>query len=58
MNAISKVISALTAQNAIKNYDHSQTNDVSKTQERTETNSFLSILKHLDVNGDDSFDSE
>ncbi len=57
MNAISNIISGLTAQNAVRNYDRSQTNNVSNTQEPTETNSFLSILKQIDVNGDGSFDS-
>jgi hypothetical protein len=57
MNAISNVISGLTAQNAVRNYDRSQTNNVSNTQGPTETNSFLSILKQIDVNGDGSFDS-
>ena len=57
MNAISNIISGLTAQNAVRNYDRSQTNNVSNTQGPTETNSFLSILKQIDVNGDGSFDS-
>ena len=58
MNAISKVTSALTAQNAIKNYDNFQTKDVLKTQDSTGTNSFLSILKLLDVNADNSLDTD
>ena len=58
MNAISNVISGLTAQNAIKNYDNFQTKNVLKTQEGTGTNSFLSILKLLDVNADNSLDTD
>ena len=57
MNAISKVISGLTAQNVSKNYDNFQTQNVSRTQEGTATNSFLSILQQLDVNADDSLDT-
>ena len=58
MNAISNVTSALTAQNAIKNYNNFQTKDVLKTQDSTGTNSFLSILKLLDVNADNSLDTD
>ena len=58
MNAISKATSGLTAQNVVMNYDRFQTKNVSRTQERTETNSFLSILKQLDVNADDSLDTK
>ena len=58
MNAISKVISGLTAQNVFKNYESFPTNNVARTQEGTETNSFLSILKLLDVNADDSLDTK
>jgi hypothetical protein len=57
MNAISKVISGLTAQNVGLNYDNFQTKNVLKTQESTGTNSFLSILKLLDVNADNALDS-
>ena len=57
MNAISEVISGLTTQNVGLNHESSQTRNVSRTQEGTETNSFLSIFKLLDVNADDSLDS-
>jgi hypothetical protein len=57
MNAISKVISGLTAQNVGLNYDNFQTKNVLKTQESAGTNSFLSILKLLDVNADNALDS-
>jgi hypothetical protein len=56
MNAISKVTSGLTAQNMVMKNDGFQNKNVLKTQESTETNSFLSIFKQLDVNGDDSLD--
>jgi hypothetical protein len=57
MNAISDVNSGLAAQKAGKNYDSFQTRSVLKTQGRTETNSFLSIFKKLDVNADDALDA-
>jgi hypothetical protein len=57
MNAISKVISGLAAQNAVMKYDGFQNNNVLKTHQRTETNSFQSILKQLDGNADDSLDT-
>jgi len=57
VNAISKVISGLTAQNVFKNYDNFQTQNVSRTQEGTASNAFLSILKQLDINADDSLDT-
>lgn len=57
MNAISEVTSGLTTQNVGLNYESPQTRNVSRTQEGTETNSFLSIFKQLDVNTDDSLDS-
>ncbi|RPH89621.1 MAG: hypothetical protein EHM75_02040, partial [Desulfobacteraceae bacterium] len=57
MNAISKVISGLAAQNAVMKYDGFQNNNVLRTQQRTETNSFHSILKQLDGNADDSLDT-
>ncbi len=57
MNTISQVISGLAAQNVAKNYDSFQTQNALNTQEGTETNSFLSIFKQLDVNADDSLDT-
>lgn len=51
MNAISQVISGL-------NNNNSQTRNVSTTQEGAETNSFLSIFKQLDVNADNSLDTD
>lgn len=50
MNAISQVISGLN--------NNSQTRNVSTTQEGAETNSFLSIFKQLDVNADNSLDTD
>jgi hypothetical protein len=57
MNAISDVTSGLAAQKAGKNYDGFQTRNVLETRERTETNSFLSIFRQLDVNADDALDT-
>jgi hypothetical protein len=57
MNAISKVISGFTAENVGMNYDNFPTKNVLKTQGSTGTNSFLSILKLLDVNADNALDS-
>ncbi len=57
MNTISQVTSGLAAQNVAKNYDSFQTQNALKTQQSTETNSFLSIFKQLDVNADDSLDT-
>jgi hypothetical protein len=57
MNAISEINSWLTTQNVVKNYDGLQAKKVSEKQESSGTNSFLSILKLLDVNGDDSLDT-
>jgi hypothetical protein len=57
MNAISEVISGLTARNVVMKNDGVQNTNVSRTQERTDPNSFQSIFKLLDVNADDSLDT-
>jgi hypothetical protein len=57
MNAISVVNSGLTAQKVVMNYDGLKTRNVSNTQEGTETNSFLSVLKQQDVGAEDSIDT-
>jgi hypothetical protein len=57
MNAISEITSWLTTQNVAKNYDGLQTKNVAETQKSPEPNSFLSILKLLDVNADDALDT-
>ncbi len=58
MNASSAVNSLLSTQNVVKNSNSFQTNNVSKTKELTETNSFLSILNLLDVNADGKIDTQ
>jgi hypothetical protein len=57
MNVISEAASGLPAQNAVMKYDGFQTKNDSRTPEYTEPNSFLSIFRQLDVNADDSLDT-
>ena len=58
MNAISEVISGLTARNVVMKNDGVQNTNVTITPERTDPNSFQSIFKLLDVNADDSLDTD
>lgn len=57
MNLISNIASGLMAQNVAKNYGSVKTQDSSRVQGQTETNSFQSIFKLLDANGDDALDA-